>query len=1147
MIEVRILSGQADESDRYELVRLRGELDNLTKRDRQQASQELGQVWEAYDLRGGPEAMRQRQTNLEASIKQVLSELAENSGLWRNDTVITAADRRDLMVGYAYDEPDARESLKQLVADGAVFGPKILDLRGMVRHWDKIEDRLKKTLPANETREPVEESSRDAKIDTLSDELQLRTKKIIDSDSLWVRGTSSEDRSEMLMARVLNFEDYTEAEVAQALTEKGKKILFAEAAALRKLSDEMNRLVEERYLDENPVAAEAEPVVESRPIKPESTALVAIATDKDRAHAKDEARRKLHLEAQAIALEALADAPTESASSEVLNSARAEMKVRDVERTHDALAAAREAMYGSDSADQPPRPPEDLSLAADAPPVPPEDAPQVEALPDMAGLKGLATDVEALVAGGMIEEAQVLLNDMLETLDLEATRLNAMEKTRGNKLERVGIEARIRDGRRQRQNLLRRLRATLRDVNGHAADTEAPVIAKAEKADYAARLELEAKLMDSVLDINQARKLLRDDVPQVAPIQELMGHAETKLSVIRAGLAAYRVAGGDGALLEAHVDAVQGDLRRLQENAKKVISELMREAVAPVEAAAEIKAESSAEKLLERVKTRAKAKPSVPVRAEPVPELGVPVAEVVAATEPKSVFGRARETFGNALNYIRTGWKRVIDEEVLGELAPHELDRMIKIGGVEKSLQVTAGILGGLSSTLGTAFFADAGRWVTQNVAATPERAALKQAVAEAVRARRQLSGIDRPEGETATARTERQLTEHAARRDVLVEKVNASRRLTPEAKQALLTKLEAALGTFKTESESIESDFQHEIDIGIHARLDRAQKDAIRILDTHIGSKIGGGKVLREGVNTAMAAGSVAALFTGAGTVFAGAHFVRGPLYSAQAFLDRYGKTSQEFARGERKSDASVLDVMKEGFVDWSTKLFGKGKNIKDRRQALATLVRFTGLGATSALAGGALLVEGATDIDFDEILDRAFEQVSVYAKQAYGAITGPETVSMMPSAGDVIRANVPEIAPVDMIPVFSGEIPVGSRIEAILDSGLAQVSEKEGITFPLRRVIESDPEAYGYDPEATGLSPSMWAKKMAMEITNRDKQMSSWLTDKAINKLNLFPEQVDGEWHIAGVVDGKRLSVGDLAKQGFTSSVPAPSKLNS
>jgi hypothetical protein len=451
-----------------------------------------------------------------------------------------------------------------------------------------------------------------------------------------------------------------------------------------------------------------------------------------------------------------------------------------------------------------------------------------------------------------------------------------------------------------------------------------------------------------------------------------------------------------------------------------------------------------------------------------------------------------------------------------------------------------------LASTFGVAIIPDTGRWIAQSVAAVPERAAMKQAIAEAVHARRQLSGVDRPENETAAVRQERLMENHLKRRGEMVAQINASRRLKPAQKAVLLSRLEAAITRFDATGSTLNAEAQTQIDRGIHVALDKAQEDAYAILDTHIVSKVSGAKVAREAVNTAAVVGSSAALLTGAGTMFAGIHFLRGPAYAAQAYLERYSNTSKSYAIGERETKAGPLTVMKEGFTEWWSKLAARESNIKDRRQAIATLMRSTGFGLTSAVAGGALAIEGATSIDFDEILDNAYAGVKAMASEAYAKVFSDELASSSQSylggAAEAEAPYVPEAEPVRGVP-FKGEIPVGSRIEELLRSKDALVGDQEGITQVLKRVIKNNPEAYGYDGDSD-ISEELFAKRMAMRITESEGQMNRWLTTKAVDKLNLFPEFVDGSWQISGVVDGKKLSIEELAELGYTDKEPVKSR---
>lgn len=478
---------------------------------------------------------------------------------------------------------------------------------------------------------------------------------------------------------------------------------------------------------------------------------------------------------------------------------------------------------------------------------------------------------------------------------------------------------------------------------------------------------------------------------------------------------------------------------------------------------------------------------------------------------------RVRQSWSNTLDYIRNGWRRVYREEVLGELAPYELESAAEVGHVEVKVQAAAGIAGGLASGLGVAFIPDITRWATQTLAAKADREVINQAIREAVRARSELLHAQvEPSSIDALDFADRVL-EHRERQQHLIDQVQANRRLTPSQKEFLLSKLQLVFEDFEHNGAGVQAAYDQEVAASLDAALTETQATAERLVNTHFVSKVSGGKVMREAVNTAAVLGSGAAIMSGAATVFAGLHLARGPAYSLQAIVERYTQASQEQARGERKSEVSVLRVVKEGFADWWKKLSGEQQSYRDRRQALGTLVRSLGLGGATLAAGGELLSEAMENTDLDEVLERGLARANNTVSAVYRQWFGEEELGVVPAP--------------DNGRVFKGEIPVGSRVLG--------GSEHEGITYVLRRVIQNNPEAYGYDGESD-LSADIFAKRLAVRIAEGDGQMRRWLTTKAIDQLNLFPEFINGEWHLAAVADGKRLTLEDLAAQGFTSAMP-------
>lgn len=722
-----------------------------------------------------------------------------------------------------------------------------------------------------------------------------------------------------------------------------------------------------------------------------------------------------------------------------------------------------------------------------------------EAAPDLAGAEAELTALEAAFAERNYADASMKLEDVILTLELEAARLDGLRKTVAfaelkPQLSRLG------DAKKRYRNLKRRL----------------PALEKVE-------------LVSTPVVVAPA--------PEVVAVETYVPGKRPRRSLIARSRAKLAAAAATAAVVPVPVEAA---LAPVAEAAPVVAAAPEVKAITPP---IELEMTETGEAAIEAgERTEAAPVPVVEPRVSP------PLTEArIEPFEPRLEDARAPEnatmTFGQKVrhvwDYIRTGWDRVKREEILGELAPHELNPDLQVGNVERKLQATAGVLAGLSSSLGLAFLPDVTRWITQNRAAAPERDALKAAIAEAAQSRKDLFALDQEAGDDFDKRRAEFTTEHQNRKADIIKQIQESRRLTLEHKQRLLRSLDDIVENFEVAATKMEGAFQAEVAAAVNQAIDQSQADAHRLLDTHLASKISGGKVFREGVNSALMAGSIAAFFTGAGSVFAGLHFVRGPAYSVQAICERHKQSSKDFAMGKREDYASVATTIQEGFADWSGKMFGKNRHIKDRRQALATLFRSSGLGVTSLVAGSVAAVDQITDIDFDKIIAHAADQVKDYASEVYadivaGSPAGSAATDMtalphVPARVEGIR-HAPEVAVPDS-GIFRGEIPVGSRV---LGDG-----KREGMIQILNRVIKTDPEKYGFSGDGE-VGADLYAKRLATRIVENDGQMRRWLTEKAVNHLNLFPEMVDGKWHMAAVVDGKKLSLQDLATQGYTSNAP-------
>lgn len=1211
--EGRIASGKAEDADLFEFEEARKHMrrvfggvrpDMLARRDEYAPQHEqlralerrFTDVRRKFETRGTPEEARGRLDALDGVIRSKLSTLVRDAEVWKTEPGATAdetelARRKQLIVNYIREEAGSRAPLEERVANHAAFAPQINEIKPLIWSSDRIAKQLYATELAVERQKRAREQAEldadpERKLEKLDEQLLAGLKELRDDNALWhaKKGgklPNRQARETLIVDFVTEGEEGHDARgrLGAKLSKRHKGDVFRKLAELKKTYREAEGL----RTKISAAAAEAQPPVAEPAVNILSEAVEPAVPGpeivQDIRYGTSHARQLVERYGVPTASD---DTDEKERTVPALASYRDQVGERDAERAskrsvdegelvHLTPEAERAAMKGhlpnweDDSVSPAFATAMQEARARDAARAGKREE-RVEArsaeVSNLEKVSHLFAEVQLLLETGDFDAsskdtAEERLIEVLQLLNAEDARAIALAREgQIDKREKERLRGLVSEARRRRQGLLKKVRAALREVHGHPADTEFTP---------ESILEIREQLGGVRADILLGHRLLGEDRLDVTRLHEVMGGAETKLSKILRAIEEAGEAGQNVDILDALAQANLRDLRRLQDHAKRAVAELTRaelefepEDLEPLESKApEDKPEAvpgvtertagpearESEPAREREPQREKkGSSSRPKAAAPTPTPAVetidPSAHAPERTEeklePQGVFARARTTWNNAMGYIKNGWSRVYREEMLGELAPHEIDRTLEVSATERRLQAAAGVAGGLASALGAAFVPDVVRWATQSRAAKFDRDDLKQAIAEAIRTRQDLYRSERARPEAAQARYERMLARHRDRQAQLLAKIHNNRRLAPEQKAVLTTKLDAVLKNFEAGEATLRVNYEGDIEDGMNTALESAQRQAEAIIDTHMVSKISSGKLAREGVNSALAAGSLAALFTGAGTAFAGLHFARGPAYTFQGIVERYRKADQAFAMGRRETLPSTVAVVKEGFTEWWNKLTGSESRIRDRRQALNTLFRSAGLGGATVMAGGALAAEAVGAWDLDEALDRAVGSVKEYAGELYNKWFTDE-VPVAPGAPEGIpKAPVTEIPNVD-VPDFRGEIPAGSRVVG--------GTNREGITYVLGRVIKLNPEAYGFNGDSD-LSADLFAKRLAVKIAEADGQMRRWLTDKAVDKLNLFPEFRDGEWHVAAVADGRKLSMAELAELGYTSTAPQASK---
>lgn len=981
-------------------------------------------------------------------------------------------------------------------------------------------DQLGRAMAEREARKNKPE----VRMETLSDSIQGSLRKLRDTDDFWNAGVEIEAREAMIFAAVGKTEEYTSAEIENELSGKGRKDFFAKVNELRAWSDELNALT----------AAESKMETKKWETERARTALVhvpevaAAAKQKDLARLRERARGTY-------------TGPSEQPiilSDRSMDSARVvEMPEADIDvspyfealrvATHAAVEKdAARALLGAESAATALH--ERVIDDSSSEPL------QAEVVPDVDGARTLLEEVAALAARGAFtdaerREAAEKLDDALMTLRLEDARITGLfgtkKLTKDETLEKRALRETVARLRKERTRLHRLFgkegrKAVTAEVEAPVEETRPQTVENLEGRGFVLQSQLEVIRSEIV----RARGMLHETTPDVRQVNDVLVATDVVIDNLLRAISEEKTRGKDVDLLEFGALSALRDLRRVQDAAKDRVSQMTNvevkhegEALAMNELG-EVPAQTpEVTEMVTPPKPRRVTKKSVAkVVAEISPE--VERGPVIAPPpESKGVFARARARLGGALDYIRHGWDRALREEVYGELSPQELGEAVGMSREEYVLRGSAAVLGGVASAFGVALAPDLARYVAQSHYSGREKAELATAVKDAVHS-----------SESALGEVADIQADLAARRQKIVKRINASRYLSKEAKASL----NARLGQIPEAAQVAEAQVR-----------DRWEKELKELLDAHITTKVTEGKVVKELANSASVAGSLAAIASGYGSIAAGLHFMRGPAYAFQNFVQEKRLASKEKAMGERV-DARAVTVLKEGFVGWWRAAFRQseksefGKSV-DQLRAFSTLSRTLGFAGVSSLAAGELTREAMHATGISDLLHKALERVEEYAGDFQTELFGPNDEGLaLPSEqhfGE--RLETPAVESAVDVPdyQFRGEIPVGSRVLGD--------SKTEGITYVLKRVIQANPEAYGFDGDSE-LSKELFAKRLAVKIAEQDGQMRRWLTSKAIDKLHLFPEYVNGDWHLAAVVDGKKLSLADLAEQGFTDAAPVSSR---
>lgn len=351
---------------------------------------------------------------------------------------------------------------------------------------------------------------------------------------------------------------------------------------------------------------------------------------------------------------------------------------------------------------------------------------------------------------------------------------------------------------------------------------------------------------------------------------------------------------------------------------------------------------------------------------------------------------------------------------------------------------------------------------------------------------------------------------------------LQASKYLTPEKKQELLTKLQKSLTEFHATTDS--SYQQHTRRVG-------------KIINEAIQTRVKGVTVLKETLNTVL--------------IGTGLTIVRSAAYGAVALGERFIKVQKERKSGERTGGMMNELIVKGCSETWDKLRLKTGKTKKEKfinlAQALGTVGRFTGF---SVLAGRELVSGDVSDtIDrmltsweekevgtfIDTNLESHADRLAALADTVtLGLLSDDEPVQVeaggggevgeaveVGEAGETVEVGEREV---EEVPLVEGTIPEGeteplepevtvaeiepAMTESELEAGT--VKRGDGVIRTLQRQLKLNPTKYGYDGDANDKRAiARWVKKTAFGITKDAGMVNSkgWLglSGKGIGKMSI------------------------------------------
>jgi|GEM_PF-2904176 len=1054
-------------------------------------------------------------------------------------------------------------------------------------------------IESSKSSEPILDKTLDEKIDEIGQFLGDTLTELRDQNDLWKPGTREEDRTRMITSLTNNSEDYTEAEVRKQLSKKGTKILFDKIGQLRSQVKSMRELSQQRAVIEQAAEVSVDPIQAGVAALDQLSEGLAVLRANDKLWAEqpggelptqaertrllhrcvlDQASRseqeldqvftrkgkkdflrtmpdlralynksrslKLQVSDELISVDATAAKSTEEKARETVGRRETPLisypdfiRARDLTRAEERnLARLAERLALATASDAPPVPPPDVE--SDAPPVPPPDIESAMALPDMDLLDAHGDAVEAALRTGSTSGVYQKFEEMLEILQLEEARLAAMEKMSISREEHGRINSRFLNARNRHLSLTRRARSLLKKEHGAPAEN---VVSGVETTPIVeVPNPLGEKLVEARGHMLAARMMLADKNLNVERLNGALLDLDFEIAEIFVALDEQKNNGKEDVIFEAKVRQAHSDLRRLQERAERIVAALTQAELAdhdtkvnPEEMEPELEFGLDNEdtdldlELFADDGTQETVAPPIPPELHFDDKATDLFVRGDGSIQPKRGLAKVRETLSHTWSYIRNGWRnpgasfsegmRRAGESQLravaeAEIAPKPVE--VTRADYASALLMGAGRMAlnlGLTYS-GAAVVPEAYRYFTQKSFTKAEKAKIGRSINEALEWQEH-----KHEMVSALGGDEKIFQEGLKTRiDEALAKIEAAP-YSAERKLALRTKIEALLEEHRTSADKI---------------VEQQKREVAKALEAYITTTVSAAKVGKEVINSGLALGSYA---FGGPVALVGA---RTAAYSVLSLYERQQNAQAQVVRGER-SEARLTTAIQDGFKQWWSSATFKGDASFGRKslnfaKATSQLGRAVGIGVA------------ASEIFDEGVIDRLLEQFERRSESVPSGdlATYPGNNFEVPDREvDVPVVDVPDrevetpeiVPPVEGGRWFRGEIPSGSRVMG--------GSSTEGITYVLQRVIKGNPEAYGFDGESD-IGAELFAKRMAVQITEGDGQMRRWLTNKAADKLNLFPELVDGEWHIAAVVDGKKLSMDELAELGYTSKAPATSK---